>query len=337
VSQTVLAKPYLLFIGSAQSKGFAKTAFGLKDWASEDCVGEFALPDAAVTTGLPRMSITEAKAAGAQSLLVGIAARGGVLEPGWVDIFTEALEAGLDVVSGLHGRLNDIPELAAAAAKAGRRIVDVRKPAPNLPIATGAKRTGKRALTVGVDCAVGKKYTALALAKAFQARGLSADFRATGQTGIMISGSGVPIDAVVSDFVAGAAEILSPDAAADHWDVVEGQGSLFHPSYAAVTLGLLHGSQPDVMILCGDVSRDRLLGLEEYPVPSLEEAIPAYESAARLTNKKAKVVAASFNTSSLNDADAQARLAEISKRIGLPCCDPIRGFGLDAVVDACLA
>src|SRR5262249_50997635 len=149
-------------------------------------------------------------------------------------------ESGLDVISGMHNRLAQQPALEQTARRLGRRLVDVRQPPPDIQIATGDKRTGKRLLTVGTDCALGKKYTALALARAFTQQGIAADFRATGQTGILIAGSGIPMDAVVADFVAGAAEMLSPDAAPEHWDVVEGQGSLFHPSYSGVSLGLLH-------------------------------------------------------------------------------------------------
>lgn len=153
----------------------------------------------------------------------------------------------------------------------------------HLPIATGRKRRGKRLLTVGTDCALDKKYTALALTRAFKACGLKADFRATGQTGILIAGAGMPIDAV-SDFVAGAAEVLSPDAADDHWDVVEGQGSLFHPSYAGVSLGLLHGTQPDVIVLCHEAGREHVFGLPEFALPSPQEAIHLNLQLARRTN-----------------------------------------------------
>ena len=135
------------------------------------------------------------------------------------------------------------------------------------PAASGRKRSGKRVLTVGTDCAQGKKYTALALAKNLQSRGVDASFRATGQTGIMISGEGIAVDAVIADFVAGAAEQLSPDNAPDHWDVIEGQGSLFHPAYAGVTLGLLHGSQPDAIVLCHDPSRRTIDEYPNFPIP----------------------------------------------------------------------
>ncbi len=164
----------------------------------------------------------------------------------------------------MHAKLGNVPQLKAAAERHGRRLIDVRTPPKNIPIASGAKRSGKRLLTVGTDCAVGKKYTALALARAFTARGLDADFRATGQTGILIAGGGMPMDAVVADFEAGAAEILSPAAPAQHWDVIEGQGSLFHPAYAGVSLGLLHGSQPDVIVVCHDIDRKEMLGHPGY-------------------------------------------------------------------------
>src|SRR5580704_19644616 len=247
---TRLPSPYLLFLGDATEPAFAKTAFGLRDWIPDRCVGEWGCAQATVTTGLPRLTPAQAHARGARGLVIGIANVGGVISERWVPLLVEALEAGLDLVSGLHAKLRDVPELKAAAARTGRRLVDVRTPPPNIPVASGRKRTGKRLLTVGTDCALGKKYTALALARAFRARGLAADFRATGQTGILIAGQGVPIDSVVADFVAGAAESVSPDADADHWDVVEGQGSIFHPAYSGVSLGLLHGSQPDVIVVC---------------------------------------------------------------------------------------
>src|ERR1700727_1198995 len=268
-----LPQPYLLFLGDTTEKGYAKTAFGLRDWAPDRCVGEWAIAGATVSTDLPRLSPKEARARGARALVIGVANTGGVIGDSWIPALVEALESGLELISGMHAKLGSVPQLKAAAERHGRRLIDVRTPPKNIPIATGAKRSGKRLLTVGTDCALGKKYTALTLAGAFKDRGISANFRATGQTGILIAGSGIPIDAVVADFIAGAAEILSPAAAPDHWDVVEGQGSVFHPSYAGVSLGLLHGTQPDVIVLCHEMGRDKLLGLEDYATPHLEEAI----------------------------------------------------------------
>ncbi len=338
VSVLQLPTPYLLFLGDVTEAPFAKTAFGLRDWVPNLCVGECALPTCQVTTGLLRMTPAEALSRGARSLVIGVANRGGILAPSWTLKLLEAMQAGLDIVSGMHERLNDQPDLKGAAQRLGRRLIDVREPPRDIPIATGAKRTGKRLLTVGTDCALGKKYTALTLARAFKARGVDADFRATGQTGVLIAGSGIPIDAVVADFVAGAAELLSPPAAPDHWDVVEGQGSIFHPSYAGVSLGLLHGTQPDVIVLCHEVGRDRLAGLEDYSTPSLEEAIKLHLVLARRTNPAVRCAGVSLNTSKLTPDQARLTLGGLSTGLRLPVADPLRpGAELDRLVDSCLA
>ncbi|MGH8122050.1 MAG: DUF1611 domain-containing protein, partial [Rudaea sp.] len=202
----------------------------------------------------------------------------------------------------------------------------------------GRKRSGKRLLTVGTDCALGKKYTALALTRAFAARGVDADFRATGQTGILIAGSGIPMDAVIADFEAGAAEMLSPDAAPQHWDVIEGQGSLFHPAYAGVSLGLLHGSQPDVFVVCHAPGRDRVLGHEDFAVPSLEETIDMTTRLGRRTNPAMRCAGISLNTSGMQDEAAANLLGQESQRLGLAVADPIRaGTAFEQLVDACLS
>jgi uncharacterized NAD-dependent epimerase/dehydratase family protein len=330
--------PYLLFMGDVVEKGYAKTALGLRDWVPEKCVGEFALPSAKVSTGLPFLRPADARARGARSLVIGIASSGGAIKAEWIPYLIEALEAGLDLVSGMHSRLVDLPVLTEAANRLGRQLIDIRVPPANLPIGTGLKRSGKRILTVGTDCALGKKYTALAIARAIAARGLPCDFRATGQTGIMIAGGGMPMDAVVADFEAGAAEVLSPAAADDHWDVIEGQGSLFHPGFAAVSLGLLHGSQPDVIVLCHQPGRDRVLGSESFATPSIEEAIELNLLLGRRTNPAIRCGGVSLNTSDLSDEDAAALLASESERLGLPVADPLRGGpALDRLVDNCLS
>jgi uncharacterized NAD-dependent epimerase/dehydratase family protein len=275
---------------------------------------------------------------GARGLVIGVANPGGVIPQSWRKSLVEALEAGLDIVSGMHARLADIPELAEAAALLGRQLIDIRVPPADIPVATGRKRSGKRLLTVGTDCALGKKYTALALARAFRERGMDSDFRATGQTGIMIAGGGMPMDAVVSDFEAGAAEMLSPDAAPDHWDVVEGQGSLAHPAYAAVSLGLLHGSQPDVFVVCHDPSRKVILGMESFALPSVDEVIDLTIRLGSRTNPAIRCGGISLNTSSLGAGEAEALMGAESRRLGLPVADPIRGgAAFDALVDGCLA
>ena len=334
-SPFTLPAPYLLFLGDTIEPGYAKTAYGLRDWAPELCVGELALAGTAVTTGLPSLSPREAHERGARALLIGVATRGGQVPANWLPTLVEALGAGLDIISGMHDRLSDIPLLIAEASRRGRRLIDVRVPPTDIPIASGRKRTGRRLLTVGTDCALGKKYTALAIARGLAARGQDVDFRATGQTGIMIAGAGIPIDAVVADFVAGAAELLSPDAAPDHLDVIEGQGSLFHPSYAAVTLGLLHGSQPDLFVICHDPGRTHILGLPDFALPSIEEVIALTVAQGRLTNPAIRCCGISLNTSALSEADAATVIADTGRRLGLPAADPIRGLGLEALLDAC--
>lgn len=330
-----LRKPYLLYLGASKDKMFAKTAFGLRDWCRADCLGEWSLPEATVTTGLERLSPADAGKRGAGSIVIGIAPVGGALPPEWIPDLEAAIEAGLDVVSGMHTRLTSFPTLLAAAAKHGVRLIDVRHADKRFPAGNGRKRTGMRVATVGTDCALGKKYTALTIARALNARGVKATFRATGQTGIMIAGEGVAIDAVVSDFVAGAAEQLSPDNDADHWDVIEGQGALFHPAYAAVTLGLLHGSQPDALVLCHDPSRMFIEDFPGFPIPDLRVAIRRYEEAAHLTNAKAKVVAVSINSSAMDDAAWKAYADATSRHVGLPVLDPMRG-GADGLAAAVL-
>ena len=332
-----LPAPYLLFLGDCTEEGYAKTAFGLRDWAPEKCVGELLLPSGTVTTGLDRLSPSQAAARGARALVIGIANSGGVISPAWVPPLLEALDAGLDLISGMHSKLNDDALLTERAARRGRRLIDVRTPPPGIPVATGRKRSGKRLLTVGTDCALGKKYSALAIAEAFAARGLDVDFRATGQTGIMIAGSGIPMDAVVADFAAGAAELLSPDADPAHWDVIEGQGSLFHPSYAGVSLALLHGSQPDVIIACHDAARTCLLGHPDYPLPGLEEVIELNLRLGGRTNPAISCGGVTINTSALGIDEAAALLDREADRLGLPVADPIRGGARFArLIDHCL-
>jgi uncharacterized NAD-dependent epimerase/dehydratase family protein len=332
-----LPRPYLLFLGDTAERGYAKTALGLRDWAREHCIGECGLPGG-VTIDLPRLTPRDAKAAGARSLLIGVANPGGFIPDSWIPALLEALEAGLDLIGGMHAKLTEIPALAAAAARLNRRLIDVRTPPAQIPVANGRKRTGNRLLTVGSDCALGKKYTALAIARAFKARGVDAEFRATGQTGIMIAGGGIPIDAVVSDFVAGAAEVLSPANKPDHWDVIEGQGSLFHPAYAGVSLGLLHGSQPDVVVVCHDTSRQYVLGYPSYPLPTASEVIDLSLRLGSRTNSNIRCAGVSLNTSSLDGAEAARLLAREREALGMPVADPMRGGpAFEALVDACLA
>lgn len=330
-----LRTPYLLYLGSATLPTDAKTACGLRDWCGAAVLGEWSRPEATVSVGLPRLTPVVAAARGAGSLVIGVAPVGGTLPEAWLPDLLDAIAHGLDVVSGMHTRLTSFPVLVEAAARAGVRLHDVRHSDRSYPAATGRKRTGRRVATVGTDCALGKKYTALTLTRELRARGVPATFRATGQTGIMIAGEGIAIDAVIADFIAGAAEVLSPDNAPDHWDVIEGQGALFHPAYAGVTLGLLHGSQPDAFVLCHDPSRAHIEYYPGYPIPALADAIAQYTTAARVTNRDAHCVGLSVNSSSLDDAAWAAYAVRTAEALDLPVCDPLRG-GLAPIVDRLL-
>lgn len=336
VTSFVLPQPHLLFLGDVVEPGFAKTAFGLRDWAGERCVGEYALPGARVSLGLPSLDPKAAAARGARSMVIGIANVGGHIPPSWSGALTDALDAGLDLVSGMHVRLSSVPGLQAAADRNGRRLIDVRTPPAGIPVASGLKRSGRRLLTVGTDCALGKKYTALAITKGLQARKIHATFRATGQTGIMIAGEGMPLDSVVADFIAGAAEMLSPDAPADHIDVIEGQGSIFHPSYAGVALGLLHGSQPDQFIVCHEPGRTHVLGHAEFTLPSIEQVIEQTIALGRLTNPAIRCAGISLNTSKLDADEALREFVRVERQLSLPVADPIRGgAAFERLLDAC--
>ncbi len=327
-----IKRPYLIFIGDAEDEVVAKTALGILQWRPNDCLGKLTFPGCRVSADLPEMSVSEAARKGAQTLVIGIAPRGGALPEHWIGVLADALNAGLDVASGLHTPLESIPALVDAAAKSGRRLINVRIPGRSFPVGTGIKRTGNRLLTVGTDCAVGKKYTALAIHAALEKRGVSATFRATGQTGILISGGGVAIDAVVADFISGAAEWLSPPAAPDHWDIIEGQGSLLHPSYAPVSLGLLHGSQPDVFVVCHEPARKKMAGTT-YDVPGIEDIIDATIRIGRRTNPLIRCVGVAINTFKLNEPAARDLIAATQQRLKLRCTDPIR-FGVANLVEA---
>lgn len=318
-----LRAPYLVFIGDQQETGFAKTGFGLVQWRPELVAGQLRFNQDAVDLGVPDLDLQSAANAGVKCLVIGVAPVGGGISDEWWQVIIEAADKGLDIVSGMHGRLADNKALEDAAKRSGSRLIDVRVPPEDIPVGSGTKRAGKRVLTVGTDCAVGKKYAALSLTAALQDAGAKATFRATGQTGIMIAGEGIPIDAVVSDFVAGAAELLSPENDADHWDVIEGQGSLFHPGYSGVSLGLLHGSQPDAIVVCHDATRTTLLGWPDYAPPGIAECISLNLTLARRTNPDARCVGVCVNSSGLPSAERSAYLERLEHELELPCVDPV--------------
>ncbi len=332
----MIQTPYLLFLGDAPDPLAAKVAQGIRDWRPDYAIGQYRMEGCQADLGLTDMGLTEAYEAGARTLVIGVANRGGTISPAWRHVLAEALLAGFDLASGLHNLLTDEPELVEIAKAEGRALHDVRIPPQTYPIANGQKRAGLRCLAVGTDCSIGKMYTALAMDREMAARGMKATFRATGQTGILITGDGVPLDAVVADFMAGAIEWLTPPNDPDHWDLIEGQGSLFHASYSGVTLALIHGGQPDALILCHEPTRTHMRGLPDYALPSLEQLRDLALIHARLVNSNAQVVGVSVNTAALGDAEALAYLAEVEARIGLPTCDPFRQ-GAGRLVDALAA
>jgi uncharacterized NAD-dependent epimerase/dehydratase family protein len=324
--------PYLLYIGNAADELSIKTSRGLAQWRPQMCVGQYRHRDCRISLGLPDMSFQDAARSRAQTLVLGIANAGGVLDDDIVSDVIDALGIGLNVASGLHARLRDNPLIAAAADRAGKRLFDVRDPPADLTVGTGVRRKGRRLLTVGTDCSVGKMYTTLALEREMRDRGLLADFRATGQTGILIAGSGVPVDAVVADFISGSVEQLTPDRSDGGWDLIEGQGSLFHPSFAGVSLGLLHGAQADALVLCHEPGREHMRGLPGRALPELAECLDANLTAAKLTNPDIVAVGVALNTSLLSANEARRICQQVSGALGLPCQDPVRD-GVALLVD----
>lgn len=326
-----IEKPYLLFLGDVRDELAAKTAHGVVDWRRDWCVGQMRLPGCHADTGLPDMDIEAARAAGAKTLVIGVVNAGGVVPESWIASIVEAIEAGMDVASGMHDRLATNPAIRSAAEAHGVTLHEVRHSDQHFATGKGTKRTGKRLLTVGTDCSIGKKYAALALEKEMRQRDYDAEFCATGQTGVLIAERGVAIDAVAADFISGAVEWLAPAAAPDHWQVIEGQGSLFHPSYAGVTLGLLHGAQPDGFIVCHEPTRTTMRGVTT-PLPSITALVDATVTLGRLTNPDIRPVGLAINTAALDEDAAQRCLAEAATEYGMPAVDPMR-TGVGPLVD----
>lgn len=314
--------PYLIFVADETDTSYAKTGAGLIEWRPDLCLGQIGFNGGGIP-GAPHMTIAEAKEAGVKTLVIGTAAIGGGLPDSWLEILEEGLAAGFDIVAGVHQLLNNNERLVAAAEKSGSRLIDVRVPPKDLPVGTGLKRSGKRILMVGTDCAIGKKYSALAIERDMKKAGLNADFRASGQTGIMIAGQGIPIDCVVADFISGAAEQLSPDNTDDHWDVIEGQGGIYHPGYSGVTMGLLVGSQPDAFVVCHDAVRTQISGWDDFPLPSIQDVIDRVTDIGKQVNPAIRCVGICVNTSMLEGEAREKYLANLSAEYDLPCVDPL--------------
>ena len=333
ITRISLDAPYLIYLGDVPDMHHAKTGAGIAYWRPERCAGQMRMPDCAVDIGLPEMSLQDATDAGVKTVIVGVAPMGGQVPSHWIPQLIDFAKSGMSIAAGLHSKLRDIPELVAAAEASGAKLIDVRIPPAGIPVGDGRLRSGKRVLMVGTDCAVGKKFSALALHRELDRRSVKTTFRATGQTGIMIAGEGVPIDAVVADFISGAAEILSPDNDDDHWDVIEGQGSLLNPSYSAVSLGLLHGSQPNAIVLCHDVERKQIdESGGDYPIPQLDEVIDDALRMARLIRPQCFCAGVSVNTSSMSDFDRDMYLSRLRDDLGLPCVDPV-ATGMSPIAD----
>jgi uncharacterized NAD-dependent epimerase/dehydratase family protein len=318
----MISKPYLLFLGEAKDDLAIKTAAGISFWRPEWCVGQIFFENAKAKLDLAEMSIEEAVAKGCKTMVIGVVNAGGVMPEIWISTILEAINAGLNIASGMHTRLSSIREFREAAEKNNVQLHDLRFNEKTFKTGSGVKRKGKRLLTVGTDCSVGKKYTALAIEKAMKEHGMKASFKATGQTGVLIAENGVAIDAIVSDFISGAVEWLSPDNEEDHWDIIEGQGSLFHPSFAGVSLGLLHGSQPDKFIVCHEPTRSNMRGVKNK-LPSISEVISKTIELGKLTNPDIKCAGIALNTSNmLNKSEDMKKM--ISDKHSIPCLDPLK-------------
>ena len=327
-----ITQPYLLFLGDVTDPLSAKTARGIVQWRPEACLGQLRLTADTVSLGLSEMTLQQAKQQGAKTLVIGTANAGGVIPRNWLDTLISAANMGFDIASGMHQRLSEIPELTELANLGITHLFDVRHYNERLCVGTGKKRQGMRLLTVGTDCSVGKMFSALAIEQSLNSRGINARFKATGQTGILIDGQGISVDAVVADFISGAVEQISPDFDTHQWDIIEGQGSLFNPSFAGVSLGLLHGAQPDALVLCHEVGRQHIRNLPHAQLPTLEQTIQANLLAARVTNANVQFVGICLNTSSLIESEAKQLCVKWGKELGLPVTDPVR-FGVETITD----
>ena len=293
--------------------------------------------DAATVDGFPRVAtVGDALAFGPTTALVGVATQGGRFPPAWRGLLKDCVEAGLDLESGLHEFVSNDPELVALAAKHGVELRDLRRPPDGLDVPSGANLThgATTILTVGSDCAIGKMTVALELDLEARRRGIRSEFVPTGQTGIAIAGWGISVDAVIADFIAGAAERLVVEGVERGGEVlfVEGQGSLLHPAYSGVTLGLIHGSAPHGYVLCHMGGATVVDGDERYPIPPLTELVSLHERISLLA-RPAAVHCIALNTRHLDDADARRSIDETQEATGLPADDPVR-FGAGRLVDA---
>jgi uncharacterized NAD-dependent epimerase/dehydratase family protein len=332
------AKRYLILAeGKSGDPHYGKTARGVLRYSPHPTVAILDSSRAAEThEGIPVVATVEdALRFEPTTALVGVATQGGRFPPAWRELLSASIAAGLDVENGLHEFLADDPELAALAEQHGVELRDLRKPPDDLNVPTGANLAvdATIVLTVGSDCAIGKMTVSLELDREAQRRGLRSVFVPTGQTGIAIAGWGISVDAVVSDFLAGAAERLVVEGAT-RGDLLwmEGQGALLHPAYSGVTLGLIHGSAPHAYVLCHQAGETAIEGFPEQPIPPLRELVELHERAS-LPARPARVACIALNTRALEDRAARAAIEAAEEETGLPADDPVR-FGAGRLLDA---
>ena len=335
-------KRYLILAeGRSGDPHYGKTARGILRYAPDPTVAILDSTHAGEThEGVPVVAtVAEALVYGPTTAVVGVATQGGRFPPAWRELLKASIAGGLDVESGLHEFIGDDPELEALAGQHGVELRDLRRPPAELSVPTGENLEipARIALTVGSDCAIGKKTVALELDLEARRRGLPSVFVPTGQTGIAIAGWGIAVDAVVSDFLAGAAERLVVEGYRRGGDLlfVEGQGSLSHPAYSGVTLGLIHGSAPHAFVLCHRAYATEIEGYPGHPIPPLRELIELHEHVA-LPLRPARVACIAVNTADLGEEAARAALAEAADETGLPADDPVR-FGAAPLLDAVLS
>ncbi len=331
----------ILAEGFSADPHYGKTMRGMLRYRSEDVVAVLDSERAGETEGgVPVVAtVAEAMHFDPQVALVGVATQGGRFPPAWRALLGECVRSGLSLENGLHQMIRDDPELRPLADEHGVELRDLRRPPDDLDCPSGANLEvdAPIVLTVGSDCAIGKMTVSLELDRAARARGIASVFVPTGQTGIAIAGWGIAVDAVISDFLAGAAERLVVEGRRRGGELllVEGQGSLVHPAYSGVTLGLLHGSAPHALVLCHRPGATEVEGYPGHPLPSLPELVALHERAS-LPRRRARVVAVALNTAELDDSDAEAAVRTAAAETGLPTADPVRGSA-DALVDAVLA
>ena len=331
----------ILAQGFSDDAHYGKTAHGVIRYRPEEVVAILDSKRAGKTHegGFPVVgTVLEALAYEPNTALVGVATQGGRFPPEWREVLKECIKRGLNIENGLHEFVTDDPELSELAALHGVTLRDLRKPPGGLNVPTGENLThdSKVVLTVGSDCAIGKMTVALELDAETRRRGIRSEFVPTGQTGIAIAGWGISVDAVVADFLAGSAETLVIEGRDRGGELlwVEGQGSLLHPAYSGVTLGLLHGSAPHALVLCHQVGQEIVDHDERFPMPSLSRLVDLYERSS-LIARPAKVVAIALNSRNVDDEGAHAAIAAAEAETGLPADDPVR-FGSERIVAAVL-